>query len=159
MRKAALRAAQQPAKGGTPNAVFVWASAERLPPELDGIDELHALMPWGSLLRALTGAGPSPALPAVAGRCRPGARFLITLNLHAWRPPVPEVGDAPEPTPDDTDVLAAHYARAGWHLDDAHYADEDELRALGTSWTKRLGATRQDLAVLTLRGWIGQAGN
>ena len=155
MRRTAFRAAQKPARGGTPNAVFVWAPAERLPAELDGIDEVHALMPWGSLLRALTLTGQN-VLPGVTGRCRAGATFLITLNLHAWRPPVPEVGAAPEPTPESARTdLADRYADAGWHLDDAHYADDAELAAYGTSWTKRLGSTRDELAVLTLRGRIG----
>lgn len=159
MRRTAFRADQKPARGGTPNALFVWASAERLPAELAGIDELHALMPWGSLLRALTLTEQSVLL-GVGERCRPGAMFLITLNLHAWRPPVPEVGDAPEPTPESaTTDLAEHYARAGWQLDDAHYADDAELAAYGTSWTKRLGSTRDELAVLTLRGRIDLAGN
>ncbi len=158
MRKVAARAAQKPAKGGTPNAVFVWASAERLPGELAGVDEVHVLMPWGSLLRALTLTEQSVLL-GVTERCRPGARFLVTLNLHAWRPPVPEVGAAPEPTPDAIDTLAAQYARAGWHLDDAHYAPDDELARLGTSWTKRLGSTRDELAVLTLGGTIDYRGN
>ena len=155
MRRTAARAAQRPAKGGTPNVVFVWASAERLPPELDGVDELHVLMPWGSLLRALTLTEQSVLL-GVGERCRAGATFLVTLNLHAWRPPVPEVGTAPEPTPESAVTgLAARYAAAGWHLDDAHYADDAELTALGTSWTKRLGSTRDELAVLTLRGTVG----
>ncbi|WP_375497859.1 methyltransferase domain-containing protein [uncultured Jatrophihabitans sp.] len=157
MRKTAFRAAQKPARGGTPNAMFVWASAEQLPPELDGIDELHALMPWGSLLRTLTLTEQSNALLSVGERCRTGATFLITLNLHAWRPPVPEVGDAPEPTPDSARTdLAVEYEKAGWHLDDVHYADDAELAAYGTSWTKRLGSTRDELAVLTLRWTINR---
>ncbi|WP_375481988.1 methyltransferase domain-containing protein [uncultured Jatrophihabitans sp.] len=155
MRRTAARAAQKPARGGTPNAIFVWASAERLPPELDGVDELHVLMPWGSLLRALTLTERSVLL-GVGERCRAGATFLVTLNLHAWRPPVPEVGPAPEPTPETAVTeLAPQYASAGWQLTDAHYADDAELAALGTSWTKRLGSTRDELAVLTLRGRIG----
>ena len=147
MRRAAARAAARPAKGGVPNGLFVWAAAEDLPPELTEVTELHCLMPWGSLLRGL--AAPDPALlRALATRCRVGAPFLVTLNLHAWRPPVPEVGDAPEPTPDDPRLRAA-YAAAGWTIDSAAHADAAEL---GTSWTKRLGSSRTNLAVLALRG-------
>lgn len=153
MRKAGARAAAKPARGGLPNALFVWASVEALPAELAGITELHALMPWGSLLRAF--AAPDPVvLRDLAARCTAGARFLITLNLHAWRPPVPEVGATPEPTP-DSDRLNVAYADAGWTLEAASYLDVAAIAELGTSWTKRLGASHDELAVLALRGRIG----
>ncbi|SHG15889.1 16S rRNA (adenine(1408)-N(1))-methyltransferase [Jatrophihabitans endophyticus] len=159
MRRTAHRAAARPAKGGVPNAVFVWAAVEQLPGELHAVDEVHCLMPWGSLLRALV--TPEPVvLRGVAASCRPGAPFLVTLNLHAWRPPVADVGGTPEPTPASVDdVLAPGYAAAGWMLSAADYLDDAQLTGLGTSWTKRLGSTREELAVLGLRGTIGQDGN
>jgi 16S rRNA (adenine(1408)-N(1))-methyltransferase len=154
MRATAHRAARKPAKGGVPNALFVWASAEDLPPELTQLTEIHILMPWGSLLRALVEPDET-MLRRVAKRCRPGAAFLITVNLHAWRPPVPEVGATPEPTPGSAaELLATAYARAGWRLDSAYYPSAAEIAELGTSWTKRLGSSRSELAVLCLRGSI-----
>ena len=154
MRRTAARAAGKPAKGGVPNALFVWASVELLPVELRGVTEVHCLMPWGSLLRALL-APDQAVLSAVAGRCTPGARFLIALNLHAWRPPVPDVGGTPEPTPSTAGAsLAAAYEAAGWSLDSADYLAEAEVSQLGTSWTKRLGSSRTTLDVLALRGTI-----
>jgi 16S rRNA (adenine(1408)-N(1))-methyltransferase len=155
MRKTAARAAAKPAKGGVPNALFVWASVEQLPAELDQVTEVHSLMPWGSLLRALV-APDAAVLRAITGRCVPGAQFLITLNLHAWRPPVPEVGETPEPTPESAlTSLAPAYAAAGWSLQVADYLDETQVAELGTSWTKRLGSSRARLDVLALRGTIG----
>lgn len=155
MRKVAARAAAKPAKGGTPNALFLWASIEQLPPELADVSEVHCLMPWGSLLRSLV-APDEAVLAAVAERCVPGAPFLVTLNLHAWRPPVPEVGATSEPTPASVmDSLAPAYARAGWTIATADYLDDAELAELGTSWTKRLGSSRASLDVLALRGTIG----
>jgi 16S rRNA (adenine(1408)-N(1))-methyltransferase len=154
MRKVAARAAAKPAKGGTPNAVFVWAAAEQWPTELTGITEVHSLMPWGSLLRAFVRPD-EEVLRSVATHCTPGAPFLVTLNLHAWRPPVPEVGETSEPTPGSAlETLAPAYARAGWRLEAADYLGEAELAGLGTSWTKRLGSSRAALAVLALRGTI-----
>ena len=153
LREASARAVRKPAKGGVSNALFVWAAAEELPAELTAISELHALMPWGSLLRMFI--EPDQAgLRRIAARCRPGAPFLITLNLHAWRPPVPEVGATTEPTPDTADQLAAAYSHAGWRLDSAHYLSDTEIAQLGTSWTKRLGSSRSELAVLCLQGVI-----
>ncbi|GAB2480054.1 methyltransferase domain-containing protein [Jatrophihabitans fulvus] len=154
MRKNAQKAAAKPAKGGTPNAVFVWGAVESLPAELTDVAEVHCLMPWGSLLRALVRPDPD-VLRAVAARCRPGAPFLVTLNLHAWRPAVADVDGIAEPTPDSaTGDLAEAYAAAGWTITSAAYADAAEIAELGTSWTKRLGSTRDELAVLTLRGRI-----
>src|SRR4029077_6174969 len=72
MRSTAQRAARKPAKGGVPNALFVWAAVEELPAELTDVTEVHALMPWGSLLRALV-APDERVLRDVARRCRPGA--------------------------------------------------------------------------------------
>jgi 16S rRNA (adenine(1408)-N(1))-methyltransferase len=159
MRKVAARVAAKPARGGTPNAMFVWAAVERLPAELSGITEVHVLMPWGSLLRALV-APDAAVLRSVAAVCTPGAPFLVTLNLHAWRPPVPEVGATPEPTPESALAdLAAAYGRAGWTLDSADYLGDAQIAELGTSWTKRLGSSRAALAVLALRGRITRIGS
>lgn len=154
MRRSATRAAAKPARGGLPNARFVWASIEQLPVELSGLTEVHCLMPWGSLLRAVVAADEN-VLRSVAARAVPGASFLITLNLHAWRPAVAEVGGTAEPTPSSvTNSLAVAYARAGWTLDSADYLDAEAIAELGTSWTKRLGSSRAALDVLALRGRI-----
>jgi 16S rRNA (adenine(1408)-N(1))-methyltransferase len=154
MRRTAARAAAKPAKGGVPNALFVWAAVEALPAELTGITEVHCLMPWGSLLRAVV-TPDVDVLRSLAARCVPGAAFLITLNLHAWRPPVPEVGATAEPTPASaTEQIAPAYARAGWTLCAADYLDAAQIAELGTSWTKRLGSSREALDVLALRGTI-----
>jgi 16S rRNA (adenine(1408)-N(1))-methyltransferase len=138
----------------TPNLLFVWAAAEQLPAELAGIGELHVLMPWGSLLRGMLGDG-STMLGELAARCVPGARFLITLNLHAWRPPVPEVGTHPEPTPETAlTELAPLYAGYGWRLTEARYLDEAAIAELATSWTRRLNSSRDRLDVLALTGQV-----
>ena len=162
MRRAAARAAGKPAKGGVPNAVFVWAAVEDLPVELADLTEVHCLMPWGSLLRAFV--EPNEAvLGAIAHRCRPGAAFMLTLNLHAWRPRVPEVGDSAEPTPESVARLAPQFEAAGWRIDAVDYLDAAGIAELGTSWTKRLGSSRGELDVLALRGAVraadGQPGN
>lgn len=156
MRRASSRAAR---RDGLPNAVFVWASVERLPPELTGATELHVIMPWGSLLRTVLGDDPD-SLAGLARACRPGARFLVALNLHAWRPPVPEVGTLAEPTPERAlAALAPVYARAGWRLEHAEYLDAAGIDALRSSWTSRLRASRRGgFDVLALTGSAGRAG-
>lgn len=157
MRKASSRAAGRPDRGGLPNALFLRGAAERLPDGLSGVSAVHVLMPWGSLLRAMVGGdGAEAVLSGVASRCRPAAPFVVTLNLHAWRPPVPEVGTSPEPDPQSAlRDLAPVYRAAGWQLDAARYLDDDAIAALATSWTKRLGSSRDQLDVLELAGRIG----
>jgi 16S rRNA (adenine(1408)-N(1))-methyltransferase len=153
MRRTAARAAAKPAKGGQPNAIFVWAAVEDLPLELTEVTELHCLMPWGSLLRTFV-TPDEELLRGIAARCRPAAGFLLTLNLHAWRPPVPEVGATGEPTPESMARRSARYASSGWRIDAADYLDPAGLAELGTSWTKRLGSSRDALDVLAVRGTI-----
>ncbi|APU13238.1 MULTISPECIES: 16S rRNA (adenine(1408)-N(1))-methyltransferase KamB [Actinoalloteichus] len=154
LRRIAAKAAAKPAKGGVSNLLYVWAGVERLPAELHSVTEVHVLMPWGSLLRGMLGSDLT-MLRDLAAVCVPNAEFLITLNLHAWRPAVPEVGTHPEPTPasalrDLAPVLAAQR----WRLDEADYLDAEEIDALATSWTRRLNSSRDQLDVLALRGVI-----
>jgi 16S rRNA (adenine(1408)-N(1))-methyltransferase len=85
-----------------------------------------------------------------------GARYLVTVNAHAWHPPVAEVGGLPEPTPASVRAgLAAAYERAGWWVSAARYLTAEEVAALHTSWTRRLGASRPRLRVLAFAGTIG----
>jgi len=154
MRKAATRAAAKPARGGLPNLLYIWSAAEHLPDGLTGFTELHVLMPWGSLLRGVLGSDPT-MLRGLAAACEPGAEFLVTLNLHAWQPPVPEVGEHPEPTPESAvEDLGPALAAAGWRLDTAAYLDAAEIAALATSWTRRLNSSRDRLEVLALTGVV-----
>ncbi|MBV9594190.1 MAG: class I SAM-dependent methyltransferase [Actinobacteria bacterium] len=145
---------KQSAGRGRPNLLFVWAPVEQLPPELCDITEVHVLMPWGSLLRAMLGTDPD-VLQRLATTCRPVSRFLVTFNLHAWRPRVPEVGPLEEPTPDAaTGPLAVAYAAAGWRVERAWYPDPDEIASWSTSWTRRLTSSRDRLEVLAVTGTI-----
>ncbi|WP_035302981.1 16S rRNA (adenine(1408)-N(1))-methyltransferase KamB [Actinokineospora inagensis] len=154
MRRAATKAAASPKKGGLPNLLYLWAAAEQPPAELSDITEVHVLMPWGSLLRGVLGSDPA-MLTALAALCAPDTPFLITLNLHAWRPPVPEVGTHPEPTPDSAaEDLGPALKAAHWHLHAAEYLDDAGIAALATSWTRRLNSSRDRLDVLALRGLI-----
>jgi 16S rRNA (adenine(1408)-N(1))-methyltransferase len=153
LRKTAAKAAGPPRKGGLPNLVYLWESVERLPTLPRPVTELHVLMPWGSLLRGLLDDSlfVLDNLRAVGA----GAEFLVALNLHAWRPAVPEVGDSPEPTPDSAmGELATRYKTRGWDLTEAKYLNADEIADLETSWTKRLNSSRQQLDVLALTGTV-----
>jgi 16S rRNA (adenine(1408)-N(1))-methyltransferase len=140
------------------NLLFIWAPVEQLPAELSGIAELHVLMPWGSLLRGMLGDG-TAILSELAARCVADAGFLLTLNLHAWRPPVPEVGEHAEPTPETALAeLASIYSRHGWRIEQADYLDDERIAQLATSWTRRLNSSRDRLDVLAVTGVINPSG-
>jgi 16S rRNA (adenine(1408)-N(1))-methyltransferase len=149
LQRASTSAARKPSKGGLANAVFVQGSAEALPAELGPAAEIHVLMPWGSLLRGCLGQG--AVLDSLRAVSNLGAPLLVTLNLHAWRPRVAEVGTSDEPTPESVLVdLAPDYAAAGWHVQASRYLDEPGIAALATSWARRLHSSREQFDVLAI---------
>ena len=75
------------------------------------------------------------------------------------RPPVPEVGDHAEPTPESALAeLAPIYSRHGWRIEQADYLDDERIAQLATSWTRRLNSSRDRLDVLALTGVINPSG-
>ena len=83
MAESSRRAAAPERKGGLPNALFVVAAAERLPPELRGIAaEVSILLPWGSLLRgALAFDDACDAAAGIAGLVAPGGRVRAIVSI------------------------------------------------------------------------------
>jgi 16S rRNA (adenine(1408)-N(1))-methyltransferase len=78
---------RKPGKGGLPNALFVVASIEQMPRELDGIATLvTANYPWGSLLAGLTRPDPEVLRAFAAVAARP-ASFAVLLNASIYRDP------------------------------------------------------------------------
>jgi 16S rRNA (adenine(1408)-N(1))-methyltransferase len=76
---------RKPAKGGAPNALFVQAAVEDLPPELDGVaDEVHVHFPWGSLLRAMATGDPA-VLRNLRRICSPGALLEVVIGVDPER--------------------------------------------------------------------------
>ena len=148
-QRASASAARKPEKGGLANVLFAQASAEALPAVLTPTQELHVLMPWGSLLRGCLAL--DAVLPSLRSIAAADATLLVTLNLHAWRPPVADVGEHPEPTPDSAlATLAPIYAEAGWHIDGSRYLDDDGIAKLATSWGRRLHSSRDEFDVLVI---------
>lgn len=135
LREVSFRAGRKPARGGSPNAVFVRASLERLPEAFERVaDEVSVDYPWGTLLRAALGAD-LDGLRALARIGKPGARLAVRVNLSALD------GSAPE----EARVRAA-YAAAGIRVGRARADDGAEA----TTWGRRLGAR----AVLAIEGTV-----
>ena len=136
MAGASRRAARSGSRGGLPNALFVVAAAERLPPELIGAaDEATINFPWGSLLRGAL-ALDETAASGIVSLLRPGASLTTFLSIAARD----GLALASLDEPGEADALAARWACHGLRLDSLCPAGADEIAATGSSWARRLGA-------------------
>lgn len=122
-----------------PNALFVVASIEALPCELeDRADEVTLNFPWGSLLIGLVEGEPR-VLGSLARLAKPGAPLHMLLSVEAndraarLRPLTEEVLSSRAPA----------YARAGLKMEACRVATPAEIVASGSSWAKRLGDGRR----------------
>ena len=144
LESSSASAARKPERGGAPNALFVVATAEDPPPELEGIaDVVTVLLPWGRLLRGVL-LGEADVLGALARIARPGAGMRIVLNNEIFEDPVPlDAAELPEATVDYAlTELEPLYAQAGIRLDEARLLGEDEVKRLRTTWSRRLAHGR-----------------
>src|SRR4051794_37044460 len=73
MAELSARALRKPERGGLPNVLYVVASIERLPSELERIaDEIFVNLPWGNLMRGII-LGDDAVLDGIARIARRGA--------------------------------------------------------------------------------------
>jgi 16S rRNA (adenine(1408)-N(1))-methyltransferase len=152
MASASRRASAKPRRGGLPNALFVVAAAESLPPELDGVADLVTVhFPWGSLLRGVLGADPA-IMTSLTRVMRPGATLSMLLSSTAR-----DHGAGVEPIRERTlQALAGEYGRHGLAVTEARPATSADVAAAHSTWGKRLGAGGRRPAWL-LRARFGQA--
>ena len=136
---------RKPAKGGAPNVLFIQASVEDLPAELDGVaDELHVHFPWGSLLRAVA-TGDVGVLGNLRRICSAGALFEIVLGLDPARDQS-EIQrlELPVLSLEHIDhMLAPKYAAAGFEVTERGILPAAEWPEFDTSWAKRLQQNEQ----------------
>lgn len=136
MAEASRRAARRPGRGGLPNALFVVAAAEALPPELDGLaDQVTVHFPWGSLLRGLVAADPA-VLGGLVRAMRPGATLTVLLSATA-RDGGAGVGPVGEAA---LAAMADAYDRQGLTVTTVRPAAPADVAASHSTWGKRLGA-------------------
>jgi 16S rRNA (adenine(1408)-N(1))-methyltransferase len=135
---------KKPQRGGLPNALYIIASAENLPPELDGLaQEVYINYPWGSLLKAVV-EGDLNLLANIVRVSRPAASLEILINYSLFTDPVPlEVQELPELTFEYIDdELAARYAGAGITIVERSWLDKEEMQSRPSTWGKRLAHGR-----------------
>jgi 16S rRNA (adenine(1408)-N(1))-methyltransferase len=140
MVEAATRAARKPSRGGAPNARFIVAAVETLPPELAATADLVTVQfPWGSLLQGIV-RGEAAIVCQLAGLLKPIAnaelRLLISVAARDGA-----LGLAALEA-DGTDRIVRSFGEAGLIPIDVRPATADDLTAARSSWAKRLAIAR-----------------
>lgn len=131
-----MAAASNVAARRLPNALFVRAAAEQLPPELSGLAAMVTLnFPWGSLLQGVV--RPHALGPALARLAREGATAVIRFSVDPVRDAaeLERLGLAPADL--ETRALEHAWRLAGWTGTTRELA-ANEARALPTTWARRL---------------------
>lgn len=144
MEEIAVKAVRKPAKGGRPNLVLTRASAEAMPPELEGVaDEVTVILPWGRLLEGIV-TPDDGVVDGLVSIMAPGARLAVTLNGEIWVDSLPHrYADLPLPTTEHVArVVAPAFARAGVEIGAARVLSAAEAKALPTTWSRKLGHGR-----------------
>ena len=133
---------RSPRRGGLPNVLFLQASVEDLPAELEGIaDEIHIHFPWGSLLRIVC-AGEQNGLRNLRRVCSTGAMFeaVIGFDPERDRSEIDRLGLSAKLIDSD---LAAQYREAGFEVTEQGEIEQAELVNLQTSWARRLRGNQE----------------
>lgn len=126
---------QRPSRVAPNNALFVIANALALPEELAGIaSQLSIVFPWGSLLGGLLDANPS-LLDGVRMVSRPDASLQVYLNAGALEEQGWELKAG-------SDRVRHSLREAGFQVDRPHPLDAAALRALPSTWARRLAFGR-----------------
>lgn len=155
LRATSRRCAAKPSRGGLPNVLLARLPLAEAPGELVGLaDALTVLLPWGSLLAAVARPEPS-ALCALRALCRGHAEIRIVLGygpategamIRELRLPALDV-------PAAVAELEGAYLAAGLAVR-ARAARVDEVRALPTTWAKRLAYSGHERRYVELRGRV-----
>jgi 16S rRNA (adenine(1408)-N(1))-methyltransferase len=155
LRDTSRRFTAKPSRGGLPNALLGRLPLAEAPGELAGLaDALTVLLPWGSLLAAVARPEP-PALCALRALCKAHAEIRVVFGYgpategamirELALPPLDAVGANAE--------LERAYLAAGFAVH-ARAARVDEVRALPTTWAKRLAYSGHERRYVELRGRV-----
>jgi len=155
LEKVSQKIYRKPAKGGLPNALFVHASVEALPAELDGVaNTVHIHFPWGSLLRGVA-LGEEAVLRNLQRVCAPGAflQIVIALDPERDKSEISRLGLEPLSAEFTQTTLIPRYQATGLEISDYGVHPPSEWRQYQTSWARRLDSNPQ--RVLTyLNAWV-----
>ena len=122
------------------NMLFVIASAQNLPKELNGLVSHIAInFPWGSLLESLLAADPI-LMRELKSVSRPRASLKLRLNSGA-------LAEAGKTLETGTDRIYYNLLQAGWQLEHPTLIDAYALKKFPSTWAKRLAVGRDPRAM------------
>ena len=122
------------------NMLFVIASAQDLPTELDGlISHITINFPWGSLLESLL-MGDSNLLRGLGSI----SRSATSIDLHLNGGAMAEAGTALET---GAAQVYNNLIRSGWQIECPVIMNANALRSFPTTWAKRLAFGRDPRAI------------
>lgn len=141
LEKVSEKIYRNPKHGGAKNALFLQASVEALPDELNGIaDEVHVHFPWGSLLRGVLEPD-EVVLRSLRRVCKKHAIFEVITSIDSNR-------DAGELSRlglktgiDDRhveEVLRPSFKRAGFEITEHGLIPPANWPSICTSWAAKL---------------------
>ncbi len=123
------------------NLLFIISGAQVLPRELAGMaSRLTINFPWGSLLDGLLMAD-SAVLDGIAALARRGAALELCLNAGA----LAEFGRTLYA---GADRIRENLIRCGWLVDVPRMLDTAALRALPSTWARRIAVGRDPRALM-----------
>ena len=147
LEKLSLAASRKPAKGGLQNVMFVLASVEDLPHELDGlVNQVFINFPWRGLLKSILLVEPG-AWNNIKRICQPGALVDVLFGVDDQI----EAGERdklalPSVTlPYISEVMAPKLIQGGLRPLNIKIVDGKSLTQYPSSWAKKLsfGKPRQ----------------
>jgi hypothetical protein len=128
------------------NMLFVIASAQNLPKELNGlVSQITINFPWGSLLESLL-KGDSNLMNGLESISQSTISVDLRLNSGA----LAEAGTTLEA---GVEKIYNNLIRSGWQIERPVFINADALRSFPTTWAKRLAVGRDPRAV-TLNGYF-----
>ena len=129
-----------------PNALFVIASAQALPQELNGLaSHVTINFPWGSLLESLLN-NDACLVNGLLSVTRPYASMDIHLNGEA-------LATAGWMLESGADQIERVLEEVGWRTKSRACMDAQSLRSIPTTWAKRLAFGRDPRAI-AMRGYF-----
>jgi len=124
-----------------PNMLFVIASAQNLPKELNGlISHVTINFPWGSLLESLL-VGDPDLMNGLSSISCPNAGVEIRLNGGA----LAEAGTTLEA---GAEKISHNMLRSGWQVNAPLAMNASALRNFPSTWAKRLAFGRDPRAMM-----------
>ena len=123
-----------------PNMLFVIASAQNLPCELNGlVSHVTINFPWGSLLESLL-TGDARLMQGLESVSRPTASVDIRLNGGA-------LAEAGWTLKDGAERICENLIHAGWRINPYVWMDSRSLCNFPSTWAKRLAFGRDPRAI------------